>query len=78
MTKHLENTESSNSTNPVLANRLFVYRGYEITEFPFDYSKKQEDKWCARNLNDCDEVMQISRTFDEMLDMIDHLFDCRV
>ena len=77
MTKHSEKTESSNSTKPVLANRLFIYRGYEITEFAFDYGRKQEDKWCARSLNDCDEVMQISKTFDEMLDLIDHIFNCR-
>ena len=68
---------NGNSTKPLLANRLFIYRGYEIKEFDYDYSRKKDNKWCAYNTNDCDEVLQISKTFDEMLDIIDHLFDCR-
>ena len=77
MTKHSEKTEPSNSTKPVLANRLFVYRGYEIKEFDYDYSRQQDNKWCAHNTNDCDEVLRISKTFDEMLDIIDYIVDCR-
>jgi len=77
MTKHSENTQKATCDNAVLANRLFIYRGYEIKEFDYDYSIRQDNKWCAYNTNDCDEVLQISKTFDEMLDIIDHLFDCR-
>jgi hypothetical protein len=69
--------QDGNISKPLLVNRLFIYRGYEIKEFDYDYSRKQDNKWCAYNTNDCDEVLQISKTFDEMLDIIDHLFDCR-
>jgi len=69
--------ECGNNTKPLLANRLFIYRGYEIKEFEFDYSRQNNNKWYAYNTNDCDEVLQISKTFDEMLDIIDYLFDCR-
>lgn len=69
--------ECDNKSKPLLSNRLFIYRGYEIKEFDYDYSRKNDNKWCAYNTNDCDEVLQISKTFDEMLDIIDNFFDCR-
>ncbi len=52
--------------------RIFKYRGYEISEFPFDYSREKRDRWQAYNTNDCDEVMIVSETFEDALDEIDY------
>jgi hypothetical protein len=52
--------------------RIFKYKGYEISEFPFDYSREKRDRWQAHNTNDCDEVMIVSETFEDALDEIDY------
>lgn len=52
--------------------RVFNYRGYEINEFPFDYSREKRDRWQAYNTNDCDEVIIVSESFEDVLNEIDY------
>ena len=54
--------------------RIFNYKGYEISEFPFDYSREKKDRWQASNQNDCDEVMVVG-SFEDVLDEIDYRLD---
>jgi len=51
-------------------DRLFNYKGYEITVFDYDYSREKKDKWQAANQEDCDEPMIIG-SFDDILEEID-------
>jgi hypothetical protein len=52
--------------------KKFNYKGYEIIEFPYDYSRDKNYKWQAHNTNNCDETIIVSKTFDDILDEIDH------
>ena len=54
--------------------RIFNYKGYEISEFPFDYSREKRYRWQASNQNDCDEVMIVG-SFEDVLDEIDYRLD---
>ena len=55
--------------------RIFNYKGYEISAFPYDYSRNKKYKWQAANQNDCDEIMIVSETFNDILDEIDFRLD---
>ena len=55
--------------------REFIYRGYKISQFEYDYSTKKDWKWCANNIDNCDEEEHVSKTFENMLDMIDEIAD---
>ena len=48
--------------------RVFNYKCYEISEFPYDYSRDKSFRWQAVNQDDCDEVMIISKTFEDILE----------
>jgi len=50
--------------------RIFWYKGYRIEPIDYNYVGF---KWQASSEIDCDEPMITSKTFDEMLDIIDEL-----
>lgn len=57
--------------------RVFTYKGYRISQFEFDYSRNQNNKWTSYNTNDCNEAIRLYETFEDALDTIDYLIDNR-